>query len=311
MKDRVEIACGCDINAGALQNKAEKYGFRKYSAYEEMLSKENPDFVLLCTPQMERKRPIELCVKKGIPVFTEKPPAADLKTARDIETVIRKDSTPVSVGFVFRYMPIVKKAAALLEGRSILLLDMQYLCPMMYPDRRGRSFFYRKELSGGLVMDQAIHLLDLVRFVLKDEITEVHAFGANLMQGKTKEISTEESVSMNLRSYKGSIVSYLHTWISRTWETSIEIFAPSARIKLDFTANRLSGTVDDVDVSYSPKTNGSIYYEELDEFIKSISGEGGEILSPYADSVKTMKLADAVMKAVDSGCVITIDRGDE
>lgn len=306
MKDRVQLHCGCDIDEKALENRAGEYGFRKYSSYEDMLSREELDFMVLCTPQMERRRPIELCAEKNIPVFTEKPPASDLRTAKEIEDIINRHSATVSVGFLFRYMPVVKKAVELLKDRRILLLDMQYLCPMMYPESMGRSFFYKKELSGGLVMDQAIHFLDLARYLLNDEIRDVHAFGANLMQEKTEDITTEESVSMNLRSGKGALVSYLHTWTHKKWAMSMEIFAPCARLELDFSANKLTGTVDGMDISYAPPVNGNIYYEELDEFIRFVSGDGGEILSGYSDSVKTMSLADAVMRSVDSGNAVTI-----
>ncbi len=304
----VDLTSGCDIDPVALRQKSLKYSFKEYSSYKEMIDREELDFVLLCTPQMERKGPIEFCVEKNIPIFTEKPPAPDLATAEQIESFTRGRSTPISVAFVFRYMPIVKKALDLLKGRKILLMDIQYLCPMMYPDQRAKDFFYDKNLSGGLVMDQAIHFLDLARFILKDEISETHAFGANLLQEKTDKITTEESVSINMRSAAGSLISYLHTWTHRKWASRMEIFAPDARIMLDFIGNTLAGTVDEVDVSYTPVLNGNIYYEELKAFIDYLPGGDGQILSTYSDSVKTMRLADAVMRSLETGKVVKIEQ---
>jgi len=302
MAEKVELVCGCDINAGNLDQKALQYGFRKYSDYEDMLKAEQVDFVILATPQMVRKGPIEFCVGRKIPVFTEKPPASDLKTAREIYDIIKTSKTVVSVAFLFRYNPIVKKTFELLKGRQMLLLDIQYLCPMMYPENRGRDFFYSKELSGGLIMDQAIHFLDLIRYVLNDEITQVHAFGANLMQKKTRENTTEESVVMNMRSGKGTLISYLHTWTHKKWELSMDIFAPHAKINLDLAANSLKGLLNEVDISCSPPLkHNSPYFYELEEFVNYLRDGTGTILSPYEDSVKTMALADAVLRSIDSG----------
>ncbi len=306
MKDRVEMVSGCDIDQEALSGKAGKYGFKEYNSFVSMLDAEDLDFVLLCTPQMFRKVPIAECVRRKIPVFTEKPPAADLRTAREIESITSRGETPVAVAFLFRYMPVVSKAIELLGERGILLLDIRYLCPMMYPDRRGKEFFYRKELSGGIVMDQAIHFLDLTRYLLKGGIDRVCAFGANVMQEKNPRVTTEESITMSMRSGSGALVSYLHTWTNRQWEIGMEIFAPWARIRIDFTSNTLSGTVDGENVSFAPEKRGNIYYEELAEFVDYLAGGRGRILSPYPDSVKTMELADAVMESVDRGEAVNV-----
>ncbi|MFH0964453.1 MAG: Gfo/Idh/MocA family oxidoreductase [Planctomycetota bacterium] len=58
-------------------------------------------------------------------------------------------------------------------------IRLYYTCPMMYPDCCHKPFFYKKEVSGGLIIDQAIHLLDITRYLLGHKIKEVHAYGAN------------------------------------------------------------------------------------------------------------------------------------
>lgn len=294
-----ELICGCDVNESIVNQRAKEYGFKPYNSYEEMLGKEKIDCVLLCTPQMVRKEPIAFCVGKGIPVFTEKPPAQDLKTAKEINNIIEENKVTVSVGFVFRYLSMVNKAMELLKGRHILLLQLQYLCPMMYPDSRGKDFYYKRELSGGMIGDQAIHLLDLCRYVLQDEIDGVQAFGANIMQPKTKDITSEESAVMNMRSKKGTLISYLHTWTHRGWSMKMEIFAPDAKILLDLSSRKLTGVIDGLEISFAPQESQGHHFYELNEFIKYVKDGTGKILAPYSDSVKTMALVEGILKSID------------
>ena len=293
----VKLISICDMDRDRALKVASEQCCKAYTSYEEMLQEEL-DMVFLFTPQMVREGPISICAKRKIPVFTEKPPASDLKTARKIETVIRKSRLTVSVGFMFRYLKIIEKVQQLLKGRPILALQLQYLCPMMYSDNRLRNFFYDRKASGGLVGDQAIHLLDLCRYLLNTEIEEVHAYGANIFHPKTKKVTTEETVTVNMVSKKGILISYLHTWVHRGWNSRVEIFAPDVRITLDLFKNKLNGVVDGKKVCFGPADDG--YFSELKGFIDQVrKSKDGDIRSTYSDSVKTMALVAGVMDSID------------
>ena len=304
--ESAEVVCGCDLNEELVKQKARDFNFKPYTSYEEMLDKEKPDFVILCTTQVVRKEPITACAKRGIPVFTEKPPASDSKTAEEIDKIIKEKKLAVSVGFVFRYLKIVNKAMELLKNRPILILQVQYLASMMYPDSRAKDYYYKRELSGGMIGDQGIHMLDLCRYILQDEIDEVQAFGANVMQPKTKDITTEESAIINLHSTRGALVSYMHTWTHRNWGGKMEIFAPDARLELDLFARKMTGTIDGVDICFVPQEHAGFHFSELDEFARYVKDGSGKILSTFSDSIKTMVLTETVLKSIDDGAVIKI-----
>ncbi len=166
---KAKITCICDIDNKKAEAKAVELGAKGYTDFREMFKKEKIDALVLCTPQMVREEPIAICAGKHIPVFTEKPPAADMETGYRIAKLIKEAKIICSVGFIFRYLKVVNRVRQLLKGRPILSMQLQYLCPMMYPDSRARDFYYKKELSGGLLIDQAIHLLDFCRFMLGEE----------------------------------------------------------------------------------------------------------------------------------------------
>ena len=300
----VKIVGVCDIDQNRALAVAKEQHCGAYTSCEEMVQ-ESLDMVFLFTPQMVREGPLSICAKRKIPVFTEKPPASDLRTARRIESVIKESRITVSVGFMFRYLKIIEKAEQLLKGRPVLAIQLQYLCPMMYPDSWSRDFFYDRKASGGLVGDQAIHFLDMCRYLLNTEMKEVHAYGANIFQPKTKKITTEETATINMVSKKGTLISYLHTWVHRSWSGRIEIFAPDTQIVLDPFNNKLHGVVDGKKLCFEPHDNG--YLSEVKGFINQVRGNRhGSIRSTYADSVKTMALVAGIMDSIDNGRLIRL-----
>jgi len=272
-----------------------------------MLDAVEPDAVFTFTPQMVREEPLSACARRRLPVMCEKPPARDLETARRITKIINDAGIINSVAFLFRYMKIVERAKKLIARRKIAAMRLIYTCPMMYPESRGKGFFYRKDQSGGLILDQAVHLLDLTRFLLDDEIGEVHAMGANIMQPKTLDITTEETVIMNMRSAGGVPVSYLHTWARRDWAGEVQIFAEDLVLDLDMFNRRLTGVLDGMSVTYAPEDGPMGMDTEDRVFLEAArSGDGSQIRSTYEDSVKTLALALAVDRSVESGALETV-----
>lgn len=298
----VQIAALCDIDENAARTKAETYGGKVFADYEAMLDAVEPDAVFVFTPQMVREEPLGACARRKLPVMCEKPPARDLETARRITNVISDAGIINSVAFLFRYMKIIDRAKELLADRKTVAMRLMYTCPMMYADNRAKEFFYRKDQSGGLILDQAVHLLDLTRFLLDDEIDEVHAMGANIIQPKTSDITTEETVVMNMKSVGGVPVSYLHTWGHRVWTGEAQIFAEDMMLDFDLFGCRLTGLVDGMSITYAPPDEAMGMDTEDRVFLDAVkTGDASGIRSSYEDSVKTLALALAVNRSVETG----------
>ncbi|MFH0963701.1 MAG: Gfo/Idh/MocA family oxidoreductase [Planctomycetota bacterium] len=299
------IAALCDIDEKRAKATQAKFGGTIYGNFREMLAREKPDLAFLCTPQMVREEPIAACAKAGVPVFCEKPAARDVETGKRITRTVKEAGILVSVGFLFRYYRIVEKAKELLGKRPILAMNLYYQCGMMYPERRGRDFFYKKELSGGLIVDQAIHLLDLTRHMLGEEIEEAHAYGSNLYQPKTADITTEEAVVMGLRSKRGVPVSYMHTWLHQSWQARMEIWAEKVYLAADMFKNVLTGVLDGMEISYAPGDDG-MKTEDLVFLDAARKKDGRGIRSSYEDAVKSLALALAVSESVDRGTPVKV-----
>lgn len=303
----LEMVGSCDIVAEKAQKAAAERGGRAYTSSEKMMDVEKPDLVMLCTPQMVRLDPIRLCAERRIPIFIEKPPADTLERAKKIEGILKKHPTLHLVGFVFRYLVMVDRAMQLLKGRKILMLRQYYFCPMSLEPGHEKfaRFYFQKEVSGGLVGDQAIHCLDLVRYITQSEVAEVQGFGNNIQHPKRGYFTSEETVSLNLRMTNQVVVSHVHSWAHPQWKCEMEILAVGAHLKLDLFNNKFEGDVDGMKVSFAQEDNG--YLNELKALLQAIRAQSMKpVRSSYSDSVKTFATVLALNKSLETGERITL-----
>ena len=299
----LEMVGSCDIVAEKAEKAAAERGGRAYTNTEQMLEAEKPDLVMLCTPQMARLDPIRLCAKRRIPILIEKPPADTMERARKIEAVLKKHPVIHSVGFMSRYLKTVECALRLLKGRKLIMMRQYYFCPMTLDANFARlpRFFYKKELSGGLVVDQAIHFLDLVRYVTGSEVAEVQGFGNNLQRPKGPEFTSDETVTLNLRMKNGVVVSHCHTWAYPKWLNEVELIAVGAHLRLSPFNGTFKGEVDGVQVEYKEEGDNG-YLGELKAIVEAIRKRSmTPIRSTYADAVKSFAVALALNRSLETG----------
>ena len=176
------VAC-CDVKKDRADSFAEKYGVKAYYDYKQMIDNERLDAVHICLPHYLHSEVACYAFEKGINVLTEKPMDVNLKKAE--EAVKKAEEKGVLFGVISqtRYNNSVKLVKKLLEAgelgkiitaRSILTWsrsDDYYL----ESDWKGT---WDKE-GGGVVIDQAIHSIDLTNWLINSEIESVSCSMAN------------------------------------------------------------------------------------------------------------------------------------
>ena len=123
-----------------------------------------PDVVAIATPTGIHV-PIALdCVKRGIPVFIEKPLSLNAEQAMPLLDALRQRAVVNMVGFMSRFLHPVVKAKEIVE--TDVLGGLQMLRASMYIGqlfRRGKGWRYDRGVSGGGVLTtQNSHLVDLL-----------------------------------------------------------------------------------------------------------------------------------------------------
>lgn len=296
----VRIQAVADVLVDRAAGVAKQYSATPYQDFREMFEREKLDAVLICTPPTVRFDPVKMAAERSIAVFVEKPPAFDMDAALQTLRVIEQHGIINSVGFMYRWSKAIDFLKEIIAAMPLNIIRSIFVCgPALNPEQP--KWFFNKILSGGPVLDQAIHILDLTRYIAGD-VVAVQAFGANVVCPKTEEFTVEDSVSINLRYRSGAVQSHTHSWAYPGGKLEIELI--SDRHHLYVTPDEVRGTVDGDELLFKPGSN-DFYRREIVAFIDAVRHKDqSRIRSPYTDAVKTLATVLAANQSIESGGVI-------
>ncbi|HVA90098.1 MAG TPA: Gfo/Idh/MocA family oxidoreductase, partial [Chloroflexota bacterium] len=170
----VIVAVG-DADVTLAAELAERWNATSYSIWQSMLIFERLDAVFIATPAAVQAEQVLTALDQGMHVYVEKPSALDLALAQRIgEAAVARDRL-VHVGFQHRYSSLVAPWYQALEGRTVSMVHAH-----LYQGAPEDEDVSDPALTGGQAVAQAMHLLDLCRFLV-DEITAVAAFSGRAL----------------------------------------------------------------------------------------------------------------------------------
>ena len=101
---RCRLRAVCDLNESVARRNAAIFGAeRVYTSAETMLGKEKLDGVLIAGDPRIHFEVGKTVLRRGIPLFVEKPPAPSLPQAEDLVRIAREHKTFVMAGFMKRF----------------------------------------------------------------------------------------------------------------------------------------------------------------------------------------------------------------
>ncbi len=154
-------------------------GIRRYTDYKEMLEKEKPQLVAVATDSGSHARVALDCIHAGCNVIVEKPISLSLADADRIIQAAEEKGVKLCANHQNRFnKAIVKLREALDEGRFGRLFHAQASVrwsrgPEYYKQDAWRGTWAG---DGGTLMNQCIHNIDLLRWMMGNEIKEVFAY---------------------------------------------------------------------------------------------------------------------------------------
>jgi predicted dehydrogenase len=160
-------------------------GIRRYRSYDGLLS-EDLDALIVCLSNDVAAEATIAGLEAGLHVFCEKPPGRSVaEIVRVIEHERRNGRLKLMYGFNHRYHESVQDALVILRsgelGRVINMRGMYgkaKLITFNQPDWRTK----REVAGGGVLLDQGIHMVDLMR-LFGGDFHEVHSFISNAHWG--------------------------------------------------------------------------------------------------------------------------------
>ena len=178
--NQLEIVAISDVLPEKMDEKRTKFDLgehtKRYINYREMLAKETPELVAICTESGKHAKIALDCIDAGCHVIIEKPIALSLADADEIIQRAKTKGVKVCTSHQNRFNKSIQKIREAVEqGRFGKLFygtahirwcrDENY-----YKQAPWRGTW---EQDGGALMNQCIHNIDLLRWMMGDEIEEV------------------------------------------------------------------------------------------------------------------------------------------
>lgn len=160
-KSKVELAALCDLNQDAAQKLAKDFGIpRVYGDLAEMIAKEKPELVDICTPPQTHMRLAVEAMRRGCNVLIEKPMALTVEDCDKIVDAAKEYGVQVCVGhsdlFYYPFMEarelVAKGAIGEFRGMRILLST-----PTNY--MTSREDHWAHKLPGGVIGETGPHVV--------------------------------------------------------------------------------------------------------------------------------------------------------
>ena len=176
----LEITAVCDTDPACMADKALKFKLgdevKQYTDYIEMIEKEKPELAAVCTESGKHAEIALNCIERGIHCIIEKPIALSIKDADAIISASIKHHVKVSACHQNRFnksVQIIREA-----------IDMHRFGKLFYGTAhirwcRDHEYYDRAawrgtwEQDGGALMNQCIHNIDLLRWMMGGEVEEV------------------------------------------------------------------------------------------------------------------------------------------
>lgn len=301
----LELVSVCDVKEVQVEE-----GVQLYSDYKVLL--DTPlDIVFVCTYNCFIPEISIEAIRRGIHVFSEKPPGRTLEDVEAIAAMANEHpDVKVKFGFNHRYHEAIKEAKAIVDsGRLGKVIWMRGV----YGKAGGSEYEYNWrnncDLSGGgILIDQGIHMLDLFR-CFSGEYDEVKSFVGNSYW----KVDVEDNVFAILRNNRNGQTAMIHS-SSTQWRHKflLEIYMEKGYLEIDgiLSSTKTYGRetlkiarciFDDKGCPLPNPQENMTYYEndnswmdEIDEFVKCIEEDKAVLNGGVEDAVKTMDLVQRI-----------------
>ncbi|MEO8668990.1 MAG: inositol 2-dehydrogenase [Bauldia sp.] len=291
-----------DADAGAAKALAKAYGAAVRSV-DEVIAAKDIDAVLIGTPTDTHANLTERAVRAGKAVFCEKPVDLDAKRIEKCLKVVEAAKGTLMIGFNRRFDPNFAALKARLDKKAVGSVEMVTIISRD-PSPPPISYIQR---SGGLYRDMMIHDFDLARFLLGEELIEVHAIGSSLVDAGIGEAGDVDTAMVIMRTASGKLC---HISNSRRatygYDQRIEVHGSLGLLR--------AGNIHETTVEVATKTGfnadpvlnffleryADAYRLEIEAFVKAVSSGKQPAPSGY-DGLMAQRLADAATKAKATG----------
>lgn len=325
----LELVAVCDVLADAMEALLAKHGLEeresiaRYTNYKELLA-EHPELelVAIATESGEHAHIALDCIDAGINVIIEKPIAMSMADADEIIRRSEEKSVKVSACHQNRFNVAVQKTRKALEAGRFGRLSHGSIHVRW---NRNRGYYDQAQWrgtwaqDGGCLMNQCIHGIDLLRWMMGEDAVEV--YGATRQQ--FHDWLEAEDVGMAVIKFASGAVATVEGTVNvypRNLEETLYLFGETGTVKVGGTSTN------NLDVwNFADETDEDEANKGLKEATSNVYGNGHTALyadvidaiqndrEPYVNAIagrNALEIVLAIYKSQKTGKPVELPLGD-
>ena len=235
-------------------------GCAAFTDLDELLA-HDLDAVTIAAPTHLHHDLAMACIARGVNLLVEKPIAPTVEEGRAIVAAARRAGVTLMVGHVERFNPAVEAIKRAIQGQDILSIAITRVGP--FPPRMSNV---------GVVIDLAVHDIDLIRWFTDSEIVEIQP------QLSSAVAEREDIALLQFRTASGVLAHINTNWLTPFKARTIHVATRAKYLIGDLLTLQVTECFGfQPDGSYSMRHLSTGYAEplraELLAFVKAIRGE--------------------------------------
>lgn len=278
---------------------AAQYGAR-YMAEEEALAHPDVKAVVIASATNVHADQIERAASAGKAIFCEKPIDLSLERVEGVVAHLEANPVPFMLAFNRRFDPNFQELKRQIDAGVIGEVE---LVTILSRDPGAPPVDYIR-VSGGLYRDMMIHDIDMARWLVGEEFTDVKAMGSVCVDPAIGEAGDVDTAVVNLGTASGKLVSISNSRrASYGYDQRIEVHGSKGMIQAMNVAEStvVTSTADGVrgekPMHFFLERYEAAYRSEWDGFVKLVlDGEGG--MPTQTDGLESLRIADLATRQV-------------
>ncbi len=271
---------------------AAAYGGQAFDDLAALLAAEQVDAAWICVPPFAHG-PIERAlIERGVPFFVEKPLSADAGTAEAIAAAVAQAGIVTAVGYHWRALDTLSHVRErIAAGRAVRLVTGAWHSSTPPP-----AWWRHEAQSGGQMVEQATHLVDLALHLLGDAEV-LHAATVRGTRASFPDADVAEATSATLRFATGAIGTI----------TATCVLAATAQVELRLHLEGEQIAISQEAVAFDTGSEQRLLRRRADPFaaqdrafIEAVRArEPTRVLCSYHEALRAHRLAHAIRAATN------------
>jgi predicted dehydrogenase len=271
-----------------------------YTCVDEMLEKEELDFVAIALPTYLHCEYTVKCLDKGLHVFCEKPMALNPEECQKMIDAAKRNDKKLMIGHCLRFWGQYEETKKIIDsGKFGKPIAAYFFRGGDTPAWSYNNWLLKRECGGGALLDQHVHDVDTINYFFGMP-KAVSALGSILYEGSgydsvTAQYIYDEPMAINAQD---------------DWILAYGGFSMAFRVNFENGSVALSETGSFIAAGRGEKPHTpeydkeNAYYKEIKYFADCIINNKPVLINPPEDSLNTIRIVQAEIKSADSGGVI-------